>query len=104
MSKTKGKPQTGKGPSFEQALARLEKIVEKLDDGNLPLDESIALFKEGTALAKVCRDKLAEAEVQVEEALKSAGAAAGDDIEETDAEDTGAEDELGDEDDVDEEG
>jgi exodeoxyribonuclease VII small subunit len=98
MSKTKGKPQSAKGPSFEQALARLEKIVEKLDDGNLPLDESIALFKEGTALAKVCRDKLAEAEVQVEEALKNAGAAAGDDAEEADAED-----ELGDEDDVDEE-
>src|SRR5471032_2733638 len=99
MSKTKAKAQTEKGPSFEQALARLEKIVEKLDDGNLPLDESIALFKEGTALAKVCRDKLAEAEVQVKEALKSAGAAAGDDAEESDAED-----ELGDEDDVDEEG
>jgi exodeoxyribonuclease VII small subunit len=101
MSKTKGKPQSEKGPSFEQALARLEKIVEKLDDGNLPLDESIALFKEGTALAKVCRDKLAEAEVQVEEALKSAGAAAGDDV---DAEESDAEDELGDEDDADEEG
>ena len=98
MSKTKGKSQGEKGPSFEQALARLEKIVEKLDDGNLPLDESIALFKEGTALAKVCRDKLAQAEVQVEEALKSAGAAEGDDAVETDA------DELGDEDDVDEEG
>ena len=99
MSKTKGKSQGEKGPSFEQALARLEKIVEKLDDGNLPLDESIALFKEGTALAKVCRDKLAQAEVQVEEALKSAGAAEDDDAVETDADD-----ELGDEDDVDEEG
>jgi len=98
MSKTKGKPQSEKGPSFEHALARLEKIVEKLDDGNLPLDESIALFKEGTALAKVCRDKLAEAEVQVKEALKSAGSADGDDAD--------AEDELGDEDEdeVDEEG
>ena len=99
MSKIKGKPQGEKGPSFEQALARLEKIVEKLDDGNLPLDESIALFKEGTALAQVCRGKLAEAEVQVEEALKSAVAAAGDAANEADADD-----ELGDEDDVDEEG
>lgn len=96
MTKTKGKSETDKGPSFEQALARLEKIVDKLDDGNLPLDESIALFKEGTALAKVCRDKLAEAEVQVKEALKSAG---GDD--ETESPD---EDELGDEDEGDEEG
>jgi exodeoxyribonuclease VII small subunit len=96
MTKTKGKSQDDKGPSFEQALARLEKIVDKLDDGNLPLDESIALFKEGTTLAKVCRDKLAEAEVQVKEALKSTGA--GDEPE------SDEEDELGDEDDADEEG
>ena len=96
MSKTKGKSQDDKGPSFEEALARLEKIVDKLDDGNLPLDESIALFKEGTTLAKVCRDKLAEAEVQVKEALKTSG---GDDEAEPEEQD-----ELGDEDDVDEEG
>jgi exodeoxyribonuclease VII small subunit len=96
MTKTKGKPNDDKGPSFEQALARLEKIVDKLDDGNLPLDESIALFKEGTTLAKVCRDKLAVAEVQVKEALKGAGG--GDESE------VGDEDELGDEDDADEEG
>ena len=99
MSKTKGKPQSDKGPSFEQALARLEKIVEKLDDGNLPLDESIALFKEGTTLAKVCRDKLAEAEVQVEGGAEERGRGGDDEAEEADAED-----ELGDEDDVDEEG
>ena len=95
MTKTKGKSETDKGPSFEQALARLEKIVDKLDDGNLPLDESIALFKEGTSLAKVCRDKLAEAEVQVKEALKAGG------DEEVEIPD---EDELGDEDEGDEEG
>jgi exodeoxyribonuclease VII small subunit len=57
-------------PSFEDALARLEEIVELLDDGNLPLDESLALFKEGTKLAKSCRELLAEAEVQVKEALR----------------------------------
>ena len=61
-----GEPQ----PKFEEALARLEQIVELLDDGNLPLDESLALFKEGTGLAKACRELLAEAEVQVKEALR----------------------------------
>lgn len=96
MTKTKGKPQTEKGPTFEQALTRLEKIVDKLDDGNLPLDESVALFKEGTTLAKVCRDKLAEAEVQVKEALKNAGA------DEPEVSDDA--DELGEEGDLDEEG
>jgi exodeoxyribonuclease VII small subunit len=95
MSKAKGKPQEGKTPSFEQALARLEKIVEKLDDGNLPLDDAIALFKEGTELAKICRDKLAEAEVQVKEALKSS---VGDEVDPSEEDD-----ELGDEDGIDEE-
>lgn len=69
---TKKKPEgeTEKAPTFEDALARLEHIVELLDDGSLPLEESLALFKEGTKLAKACRDLLAEAEVQVKEALR----------------------------------
>lgn len=59
-----------KAPSFEKALERLEEIVGLLDDGNLPLEDSLALFKEGTKLAKLCRTLLAEAEVQVKEALR----------------------------------
>ena len=57
---------------FEAALARLEEIVEKLDDGNLPLARSLALFKEGTALAKRCRELLSAAELAVKEALQDA--------------------------------
>src|ERR1700736_1949324 len=65
------KTQETEGPKldFEAALSRLEHIVEKLDDGNLPLAESLALFKEGTALAKRCRTLLAQAELAVKEAL-----------------------------------
>jgi exodeoxyribonuclease VII small subunit len=59
------------GPSFEVALARLEAIIEKLDDGNLPLAQALALYKEGNALAKRCRTLLTEAEVEVKEALAS---------------------------------
>jgi exodeoxyribonuclease VII small subunit len=59
----------GAALDFEAALSRLELIVEKLDDGNLSLAESIALFKEGTALAKRCRTLLAQAELAVKEAL-----------------------------------
>jgi exodeoxyribonuclease VII small subunit len=70
VSKKKVEGETEKAPAFEDALARLEQIVDLLDDGNLPLDESLALFKEGTKLAKACRDLLAEAEVQVKEALR----------------------------------
>ena len=62
------------GPAldFEAALSRLELIVEKLDDGNLSLADSLSLFKEGTALAKRCRTLLAQAELAVKEALGEA--------------------------------
>lgn len=68
-SKKKTEGEAEKGPSFEKALERLEEIVEQLDDGNLPLEKSLALFKEGTKLAKLCKAMLAQAEVQVKEAL-----------------------------------
>ena len=74
MSKPKDKSKAPESPSFEKALARLEAIVEQLDDGNLGLDESIALFKEGTKLATICREKLAQAEVQIKDALDGADA------------------------------
>lgn len=76
MKKTPAKTNAAQGeapenrPDFEGALARLEAIVERLDDGNLPLAESLALFKEGTRLAKVCRDLLSDAELQVKTALQ----------------------------------
>jgi exodeoxyribonuclease VII small subunit len=81
VSKKKVEGETEKAPTFEEALARLEQIIELLDDGNLPLDESLALFKEGTKLAKACRASLAEAEVQVKEALRDVEAPAEDESE-----------------------
>lgn len=62
------RPASG-APTFEAALARLEAIVEQLDDGNLPLAQALSLYKEGNALAKRCRVLLTEAEVEVKEAL-----------------------------------
>lgn len=89
MAKTTGKKKaeedSGDELNFEQSLARLEQIVEALDDGNLPLEKSLALFKEGTKLARACRELLAEAEVQVKDALRdveSTRAAADEDSEE----------------------
>lgn len=90
MAKTTGKKKADEAaedaPNFEQSLARLEKIVEALDDGNLPLEKSLALFKEGTKLARACRELLAEAEVQVKEALRDveSNRAAADEAEEDD--------------------
>lgn len=71
--KTKDKDaRAGDAQSFEKALVRLEQIVEQLDEGNVPLARAIALFKEGTALAKRCRAMLAEADAQIKEALADA--------------------------------
>ena len=51
--------------SFEQSLARLEKIVQAMESGNITLDESLALFQEGTALIRSCEKLLDEAELRV---------------------------------------
>jgi exodeoxyribonuclease VII small subunit len=57
-------------PSFEKALEDLENIVEKLEKGGLPLNESLALFEKGVKLAKYLRDELEKAEKKVEILLK----------------------------------
>ncbi len=51
--------------TYESALAKLEKIVEKLEDGSLPLDESMKLFEEGTKLSSFCEKCLNEAEQKI---------------------------------------
>lgn len=51
--------------SFEQALKRLEEIVEILETGNISLEESIKIYQEGTALSKLCAGMLEEAEGKV---------------------------------------
>jgi exodeoxyribonuclease VII small subunit len=53
--------------SFEDALARLEAIVEELEGGDLPLEDALRKFEEGMALRAVCTQKLQEAEAKVEE-------------------------------------
>lgn len=51
---------------FENALKRLEEIVEKLEEGNLDLDQSLGLFEEGIKLSKICNKKLKDAEKKIE--------------------------------------
>ena len=51
--------------SFEQALARLEQIVKSLEGGNVPLEDLIKLFDEGTSLVKLCTERLDKAEEKV---------------------------------------
>lgn len=56
--------------SYEKAIKRLEEIVRLLEDGELPLEDSLTYFQEGIALSKHCRDKLAEIEFRVDYLLK----------------------------------
>lgn len=55
---------------FEQALAELEKIVKQLETGNLSLEKSLELFERGVKLARVCKEKLAAAELKVNKLIK----------------------------------
>lgn len=51
--------------TFEQAMARLEQIVKSLEGGNVPLEDLIKLFDEGTGLVKLCTERLDKAEEKV---------------------------------------
>ena len=51
---------------FESAIAELEKIVKQLEDGDLPLDTSLALFERGVELSRYCHDQLGGAERRIE--------------------------------------
>ena len=57
--------------TYEEAIVRLEEIVEKLNDGSLPLEESIKLFEESTKLAIFCNDCLEKAKLRVTELSKA---------------------------------
>lgn len=53
-------------PSFEEALSRLEVIVNELEDESIPLEKSIELYEEGIELSKMCTQTLEEAEQRIE--------------------------------------
>jgi exodeoxyribonuclease VII small subunit len=63
--------------SFEIALKQLEEIVAKLERGDVPLEESIAIYERGEALKKRCETLLGEAEERVEKIRTAEGKAAG---------------------------
>jgi exodeoxyribonuclease VII small subunit len=76
MTAKKKKTQTGAGRktggsseaselSFEEALERLESIVSRLEEGDVPLEESLEAYAEGTRLARRCMDRLARAEAMI---------------------------------------
>jgi exodeoxyribonuclease VII small subunit len=61
---------SGKAPEFEQALEELEGLVERLERGDLPLDEALKAFERGVALTRHCQASLQAAQQKVEILLK----------------------------------
>ncbi|MBV9045296.1 MAG: exodeoxyribonuclease VII small subunit [Alphaproteobacteria bacterium] len=63
--------------SFEVALAELEQIVSRLEQGEVDLDDSIALYERGQALKNHCEKKLKAAESRLEKIVQGAGGVTG---------------------------
>ena len=59
-----------KNQTFESSLGELEKIVRKLEDGDLSLEESLKLFEDGVRLSRECQERLNKAERRIEVLLK----------------------------------
>lgn len=58
--------------TFESSLNELERIVKQLEDGDLPLEESLKLFEDGVKLSRECRERLTAAERRIEVLMKDA--------------------------------
>ncbi|MHC0035982.1 exodeoxyribonuclease VII small subunit [Pseudoneobacillus sp. C159] len=59
--------------TFEEAIQKLEVIVEQLEEGDVPLEEAIEIYKQGMNLSKLCQDKLKYIEEQLAEMLTEDG-------------------------------
>ena len=59
------------GLSFERALAEMEKIVERLQQSDIPLEEAVSLYRRGTELAQETETVLSAAELQVQELTRA---------------------------------
>lgn len=70
--KNAGTNDPAKALPFEQALKKLEDIVESMESQDLALDVLLSRYEEGTRLAKVCQDRLAEAELKIQQLEKNA--------------------------------
>lgn len=59
-------------PPFEAALQKLESVVEAMEADDLPLETLLAKYEEGAQLVKICQEKLAEAELKIQQLEKTA--------------------------------
>jgi exodeoxyribonuclease VII small subunit len=72
QSKSAGQNHPAKTPPFEEALQKLEATVEAMEADDLPLETLLAKYEEGAKLVKICQEKLAEAEVKIQQLEKTA--------------------------------
>lgn len=70
MGKTEIDPEP-ENISFEEALANLEEIVQRMESGDAPLDSLVQNYEKGVKLLKICRDKIEGAEMKIKEAQTS---------------------------------
>ncbi len=63
----------GEELKFEKALERLEKIVEELEAGDIPLEDALKKYEEGVRLSRLCAEKLTQAEKKIQILTKSLG-------------------------------
>lgn len=76
--------------SFEETLAALEARVTKLESGEVPLDEALALFEEGMGLAQACHERLQAAEQRVAKLVRVRGGVDEEPLPEPEGDDEGA--------------
>ena len=71
-AKGAGQNSPAKDPPFEEALQKLESVVETMEADDLPLETLLAKYEEGAKLVRICQDKLAEAEIKIQQLEKTA--------------------------------
>ncbi|MEW9674575.1 exodeoxyribonuclease VII small subunit [Lentibacillus sp. L22] len=59
--------------SFEEAMLELEKIVERLEEGDVPLEKAISYYQDGMKLSKLCNDKLKQVQDQMTKIMNEQG-------------------------------
>ena len=72
QSKSTGQNSPAKNPPFEEALQKLEAVVEAMEADDLPLETLLAKYEEGAKLVRICQEKLAEAELKIQQLEKNA--------------------------------
>lgn len=70
--KSAGQNNPAKDPPFEEALQKLETVVEAMEADDLPLETLLAKYEEGARLVRICQQKLAEAELKIQQLERTA--------------------------------